>query len=113
MDRRLKFEQQDIGFDVKVHLFGEPLTVTSVAPGGPAAMIGVEVGDLLIDANGSAIPTDRPENELREAFAKFKRPITLGFYKMRKANEASRMQLLSLTAANETPDVRAIAVSTC
>jgi S1-C subfamily serine protease len=93
-----------------VHLFGEPLTVTSVRPGGPAALKGVEVGDLLIDANGSSIPTDRPEFELRQNFAKFKRPITLGFYKMRKANEASRMQLLSLQASNETQDVRAIAV---
>jgi len=105
--RRLKFEDQDIGFDVSVHLFGEPLTVTSVKEGGPAAQKGVEVGDLLIDANGSSIPTDRPEIELREAFAKFKRPLTLGFYKMRKANEASRMSLLQVTRAE--PDVRAIA----
>lgn len=106
--RRLKFEEQDIGFDVSVHLFGEPLTVTSVRAGGPAALKGVEVGDLLIDANGSSIPTDRPEAELREAFAKFKRPLTLGFYKMRKANEVSRIALLQVTNAPE-PDVRAIA----
>ena len=45
------------------------------------------MGDLLIDVNGQSIPTDRPEYELRAIFARFKRPVTLGFYKIRRATE--------------------------
>jgi len=45
-----------------------------------------KVGDLLIDVNGQAIPNDRPESELRRLFATFKRPVTLGFYKVWRAD---------------------------
>jgi hypothetical protein len=88
--RRVKFEEQDIGLDITVNAFGEPLLVSSVAMNGPAAKKGVEVGDLLIDANGASIPTDQPEAVLRDIFRKFKRPVTLGFYKLRKATELRR-----------------------
>ena len=76
-------------------------------PGGAAAKQGVEVGDLLIDANGQSIPTDRPEIELRRIFAGFKRPVTLGFYKLRKATEQARRASQDVDEAR----VRAIAVS--
>jgi hypothetical protein len=104
--RRIKFEAQAIGLDVTVNAFGEPLTVSEVDPGGPAAKQGVEVGDLLIDANGQSIPTDRPEAELRRIFAGFKRPVTLGFYKLRKATEQARRASIDVRGG----DVRGVAV---
>ena len=96
--RRVKFEGQDLGLDIKIANFGEPLTVGLIDPGGEAAKNGVEVGDLLIDANGQAIPTDRTEQELRRIFAGFKRPVTLGFYKLRKATEQARRASLDVNA---------------
>ena len=107
--RRIKFEAQAIGLDVTVNAFGEPLTVSEVDPNGPAAKQGVEVGDLLIDANGQSIPTDRPEAELRHIFAGFKRPVTLGFYKLRKATEQARRASIDVRGG----EVRGVAVRKC
>ncbi len=71
-----------------------------------AASRGVEVGDLLIDVNGASIPTDRPESELRQTFALMRRPVTIGFYKLRKATEAARVASLDVKQF----EVKAVAV---
>ena len=102
----VKFHEQTLGLDVTVSGFGEPLTVSNVNPGGAAAKSGVEVGDLLIDANGLPIATDRPEHELRRMFAGFKRPVTIGFYKLRKATERASRARLDVRSY----DVRGVAV---
>lgn len=104
--RRVTFDAHNLGFDVAVAAFGEPLAVARVDPGGPAAAQGVEVGDLLIDANGLPIPTDRPEAELRRLFAGFTRPVTLGFYKLRKATEQARRASMDVRGGQ----VRGVAV---
>jgi C-terminal processing protease CtpA/Prc len=58
---RLKFEEAAVGFDVTVSAFGEPLSVKSVAKKGRAAEKGIEAGDLVIEINGSPVPTDHTE----------------------------------------------------
>ncbi len=60
----------------------------------------MEVGDLMLDVNGTSVPTDRPEHEIRATFARLRRPVTIGFYKLRKATEMAKRGLA----------VRAIAV---
>lgn len=84
--RRVKFEAMDLGMDVNIGNFGDPVVVADVERGGQAEGQGVEVGDLLIEMNGQAIPTDLPEASLRSTFARMKRPVTLGFYKVRGMN---------------------------
>jgi C-terminal processing protease CtpA/Prc len=58
---RLKFHEANVGFDVSVSAFGEPLVVSKVFKGGPADVKGVEVNDLVIEINGSPVLTDHTE----------------------------------------------------